>query len=365
MKTKFLKITFFIFACIAFSCSKKEDEAVSSEQVYPPYEYKANIYVAGNMGNKATIWKNGTATDLPDGTIATGVFVSGNDVYACGYKRIILTNKGRYWKNGVATILSSSYNSITVNSIFVSGGVVYCCGSVQNLAEGYKACYWKDGVLTILSNVAGNNADDEATGIYVSGTNVYICGTVREGAFDPITKVWKIVGANNPTVTALSTNVIDTFATGLTVIGSDVYVSGHEQNRNRTNRKPVYFKNLVKTYLPISSGAVEGNTKGITASGSDVYSSGYELSNLASSQSYFWKNGVATNLTSPTTEFSSRDHSWAPTGITFFNGTVYQSADNGYLGYANAMFLDGDRPVYLTNSETVNSGANAIFVTPL
>jgi hypothetical protein len=247
----------------------------------------------------------------------------------------------------------------------VSGGVVYCCGSVQNLAEGYKACYWKDGVLTILSNAAGNNADDAATGIYVSGNEVYICGTVREGAFDPISKVWKIVGANNPTVTALSTNAIDTFATDITVVGNDIYVSGHEQNPNGSNRKPVYFKNLVKTYLPISTGAVEGNTKGITASGTDVYSSGYELSNLASSNSYFWKNGIATNLTSPTTEFNSRDHSWTPSGIAVFNGKVYQSAQDGYLGNGNAMFLVGSRPFYLTNSETVISDAKGIFVTPL
>jgi hypothetical protein len=355
-----------IFAVLG-SCSKSEDDVPqpAPEQVFPPYEYTANVYVAGSTNGKATIWKNGIAADLADGTTATDVFVSGNDVYACGQKQITLTGKGRYWKNGVATTLSSDYNSVFVNSIFVSGGVVYCCGSVQNVAEGKKACYWKNGVATILSNSAGNSADDTATGIYVVGNTTYVCGTVREGAYDPITKVWKIVGANTPTVTPLSTNAKDTFATGITVVGSDVYVVGHEQNINGSSRKPVVFKNSDKSYLPFSASAVEGNAKDITASGTDIFVSGYDLNNLASSNSYFWKNGVATNLTSPTTEFNSRDHSWAPTGITVFNGAVYQSADNFYLGNFNAMFLVGSRPVYLTNSETIKSFANSIFVTPL
>jgi hypothetical protein len=76
---------------ILASCSKSDDVVAKPdpEQVYPPYVYTANVYVAGNLGNKATIWKNGVGTELPDGTTATGVFVSGNDVYACGYKKII------------------------------------------------------------------------------------------------------------------------------------------------------------------------------------------------------------------------------------------------------------------------------------
>jgi hypothetical protein len=366
MKTIFkTTIAIFALAIVLFSCSKNDETQATPEEVFSPYEYTANVYVAGGTNGKATIWKNGIAQDLPDGTMATDVFVSGNDVYACGQKQIILSGKGRFWKNGVATILSSDYNSVFVNSIFVSGGVVYCCGSVQNVAEGTKVCYWKNGVATVLSNTAGNSADDTATGIYVVGNTVYVCGTVREGAFDPITKVWKIVGANNPTVTALSTNAIDTFATGITVVGADVYVVGHEQNPNATNRKPVVFKNTTKSYLPFSASAVEGNAKDITASGTDIFTSGYDLNNVASSNSYFWKNGVANNLTSPTTDFNSRDHSWAPTGIAVFGGSVYQSADDGYLGNFNAMFLVGSRPVYLTNSETIKSFANAIFVTPL
>lgn len=346
------------------SCSKTEDAIKPDpEQVYPPYVYNANIYVAGFEGSKAKIWKNGVGTELPDGTTAASVFVSGTDVYVCGSKTVSGGKKGQIWKNGLLyATLSPEYNYVELNSIFISGGNVYACGYVQNTATGKAACYWKDGVKKLLTNTSLNNADDAATGIFVAGSNVYVCGTERNNAFDPISKVWNATGA---VLFTFNTSAIDTFVTGITVVGSDVYVSGHEQNINGSNRKPIYFKNLSRTYLPISSGAVEGNTKGITASGTDIYSSGYDLSNLASSNSYFWKNGVATNLTSPTTEFNSRDHSWAPTGITVFNGSVFQSANDGYLGNSNAMFLDGSRPVYLTNSESVISSANGIFVTTL
>jgi hypothetical protein len=365
-KMKNLKIILSVLLLtILASCSKSDDVVAKPdpEQVYPPYVYNANVYVAGFEGSKAKIWKNGIGTELPDGNSATSVFVSGTDVYACGSKTVSGNIKGQIWKNGLLyATLSPGYNYVGLNSVFVSGSNVYACGYVQNTATGKAACYWKDGVIKFLTNTSLNNADDTATGIFVVGNSVYVCGTERNGAFDPISKVWNTAGS---VLLTLNTNAIDTFVTGIAVVGNDIYVSGHEQNPNGSNRKPVYFKNLVKTYLTISAGAAEGNTKGITTSGTDVYSSGYELSNLASSNSYFWKNGVATNLTSPNTEFSSRDHSWTPNGIAVLNGSVYQSANNGYLGNSNAMFLDGSRPVYLTNSETVISSANGIFVAPL
>ncbi len=357
-----LAITLILFFA---SCSKNDDAVPTndSEQVYPPYVYTANVYVAGGTNNTATVWKNGVPTPLSNGTMATCVFVTGNDVYVGGRQKVTgAPTKGKIWKNGVETILSAGYYNVMVNSIFVSGNDVYACGFVQNSGGGQSACYWKNGTLKLLSNTQGFSAEDSATGICVLGNTVYVSGNESNNSFYLIAKVWKIVDVNTPVATTLSVTGIDTYTTGITVNGTNVYVSAYEKINNKTI--PVYFTNLTKTALPYRTNT-DGWANGIALNSGNIYVSGYDTNNLASSNSYFWKDGVTTNLTSPTTEFSSRDHSWAPTGISVLNGSVFQSADDGYLGNFNAMFLDGSRPVYLTNSESIYSFAKGIFVTPL
>jgi hypothetical protein len=70
-----------------------------------------DIYIAGRVGNYASIWKNGTITQLTNGVnqaFATSVFVIGSDVYASGYEKINGTINCivKFWKNGVATNLT-------------------------------------------------------------------------------------------------------------------------------------------------------------------------------------------------------------------------------------------------------------------
>ncbi len=114
-------------------------------------------YVAGNQNNAtyglamATIWKNGTATTLTEGTasvgVATAVFVAGSDVYVAGYEQENYYGGGptfaKYWKNGVEVKLSTASSSATGIAVF--GNDVYVSGW-ENNGNYNVATYWKNGV---------------------------------------------------------------------------------------------------------------------------------------------------------------------------------------------------------------------------
>lgn len=176
-------------------------QAVTLGVVYAIAVSGSDVYMAGEQspfsGNQvATYWKNGTPVPLTDGTSvaeATGVYVSGSDVYVSGYAQG--SNQGSYWKNGAAVPLTVPSNSTTFvgRGIYVSAaGDVYECGEYQNLAK-----YWKNGVMTDLATTtAGPSTYESAFAIGGSGTDVYIAGT----AIGKGTGYWK-----NGNFTALPT----------------------------------------------------------------------------------------------------------------------------------------------------------------
>jgi len=73
-----------------------------------------DVYVAGQVQNSngfevATIWKNGVATSLTDGTkdcYATSVYLKGTDVYAVGGEINGDITRITLWKNGVETYIT-------------------------------------------------------------------------------------------------------------------------------------------------------------------------------------------------------------------------------------------------------------------
>ena len=88
----------------------------------------ADIYVAGHATNSsgndvATVWKNGVAQSLSDGTrdaYAYSVYVSCSDVYVAGYEvNPIGYRIAKVWKNGVAQSLTDGTRDAYAYSIFV------------------------------------------------------------------------------------------------------------------------------------------------------------------------------------------------------------------------------------------------------
>lgn len=120
-------------------------------------------YVAGNQNSAstglamATLWKNGVATTLTDGTVsvgvATAVVTSGSDVYVAGWEQEDYYHGGpqyaKYWKNGVVVKLSTVSSAATGIAVF--GNDVYVSGWESN-GTNNVAKYWKNGVPVSLTD---------------------------------------------------------------------------------------------------------------------------------------------------------------------------------------------------------------------
>jgi tRNA(Leu) C34 or U34 (ribose-2'-O)-methylase TrmL len=87
------------------------------------------VYVAGfetnELGNTvATLWKNGEAKHLSDGSAnarAKSVYVSGDDVYVAGTESDTIANRivAKLWKNGETPMNLSNATHSVANSVFV------------------------------------------------------------------------------------------------------------------------------------------------------------------------------------------------------------------------------------------------------
>jgi hypothetical protein len=80
----------------------------------------------------ATLWKNGVAEHLTDGSEsawALGLAVHGGDVYVVGYESNGSRDVAKLWKNGVAQELTDGKNDALATAVSVSeSGDVYVVG---------------------------------------------------------------------------------------------------------------------------------------------------------------------------------------------------------------------------------------------
>jgi hypothetical protein len=139
---------------------------------------RETVYVCGYTRDAsgyiyATIWKNGSPTVLngdASTAIATCMAISGNDIYAGGYKMISGQIIATVWKNGVVTELAGKDQPGMVSNIAISGNDIYVVG-VVGTTNNYVITSWKNGTATNITTTPGSSS---ATGIVVSGGSVYI-----------------------------------------------------------------------------------------------------------------------------------------------------------------------------------------------
>jgi hypothetical protein len=277
------------------------------------FVFGSDVYVAGYDGNVATVWKNGEAQNLTDGTYeakANSVFVSENDAYVAGYfetpgeqeytakvhrpdkeptieTRCCLDKSyATVWKNGVAQILTDGTDQAKAHSIFVSGNDVYVAG-----IENISGRLWKNGVAQKLTDIRPNS-------VFVSGNDVYLAGTgANKFKFEgdtmvvPYSLIWKNGVTQRFTDEDISIktrssrdNLEFSNASSVFVSGNDVYVLGSFGKRYASESSVIVWKNGEAQIL--ADGSLWGDAS-VFVYDNDVYVTFGRV---------LIKNGIAQNL---------------------------------------------------------------------
>ena len=187
----FLYLSGIIFLSLIISCGGFFKSANNSLSHTP-----VDIYVAGKSEGRdtddmvAVYWKNGEMIPLSTKpSEVTSIVVAGNDVYMGGYYYIndpsmiqadgdMSVKRAGYWKNGKWVSLSNAKYGSQVYVIFVSGNDVYACGWISNREDVMLRGYWKNGKWVGLGN--SKDVSLAANSIFVTGDDVYICGYSKD-----------------------------------------------------------------------------------------------------------------------------------------------------------------------------------------
>lgn len=295
-------------------------------------KWSLDIYVAGAESYRVKYWKNGVPVNLTTGTpsgAAYSIFVSGSDVYVAGNEGIY----AKYWKNGSVVQLLTSYDYSTAYSIAVAGAKVYVSGYFQNGSD-YRMGYWVNGSMTQDGYRAAKGYS-----CFVSGADFYVAGydTLSNIPYTKQACYWK-----NCAKTVLDTSTSE--ANSIYISGADIYVTGFVIIG--TKSFAYYWKNGVATALTTGTQNAAGTS--VFVSGTDVYVAGYE-SNGTYDVAKYWKNGVAVLLSDGTRNARS-------TQIALSGTDVYVS---GYDGNT-ALYWKNGVAVPLSDGSTY-AVANSIF----
>ena len=319
---------------VLVSCKKERPSASggSGSPGTPPV-----VTILETEADSVLLWKNGKSNfiaSLPGANYysATALSSNGNVDYIAGFEPAtnsrVYPFTPVYWLNGVANVLADT-TGMTGNglasAITVSGGDVYVAGTRDYFSDsstvpysgnnatyplnGQLATVWKNGVPVALPgfgyvgiadtpNFANRTRQDYVTGISVSGTDVYVSGgttwdVVSHAAY------WKngeMVNLGNNLVYTNPSNNTSGWpqTTSIFTTGSDVYVTGTQTTTYGTT-VAIYWKNGTPVFL--STDSIGGSAAFAGAvNGTDVYVAGSQNINNYS-RAMVWKNGIGVPLT--------------------------------------------------------------------
>ena len=297
----------FVYVASNPTCDNTKEPEVSSmapviikiTDAANPSAPSGNIYVSGSYWNSlndhgACYWtdKNNDGiweTNLiPNSCGIKDITVLNGDVYVVGDDN---KERATIWKNGTATILKTpmdnkSWASSYATGIAIDGNDIYVSGNyLWNENDWYRACYWKNGQFQTLDK------NSEANGIAVkNGMPITVGHTYKNGK-----KAAKWVGKTKKILHTQGEGeawdiVVDEF--------NITHITGNASNdNNKTNWYAAYWKDDNPTeFLPrgnkmkniAGKDSNGGNGDGITTYNGLVYIGGNTKYNLSSFSSRGW-----------------------------------------------------------------------------
>ncbi|UII24275.1 hypothetical protein [Fulvivirga ligni] len=205
------------------SCS--DDENLDIDKGFQAYVL--GRYTDDDDIDHAALFKNGVLMDLSKSGISgpskgTDVFVSNGDVYVSVME--VDTKEAHLLKNGKKLYSTDPSQNARFNGIYIDGDNVYACGYIIENNTGVAAV-WKNGELTKLSKADGT-INCSAGAVYADGNEVYVAGTYYELPNNSASKaIYWVNGQQfliNPT--GYSNRGVDILA-----VNDDVYVLGQDR----------------------------------------------------------------------------------------------------------------------------------------
>jgi len=262
-----------------------------------------DVYVVGNDGSKPIMWKNGLSVDLPliAGNVsgaASSVYVTGSDIFIAGYQNDGNVNQAVLWKNGETVQLVNYYlvQDAKANAVYAVGNDTFVAGYQRYKTPNRDgAVYWKNRSPVALMPPGNYSV---ANSIFVQDNDVFVVGhEVSDGRTEA--KLWK----NNNAFTPLADGTTKiSSAESIYISGTNIYIAGYQVNPVTNKYEAKLWENGFETILPLSDGTDFSWARAVYASGVDTYVAGYQNKN-GKRIATVWKNKLAiTTLTDGTNE---------------------------------------------------------------
>ena len=138
-----------------------------------------DVYVAGSHDG-VSLWKNKILSKYTNDSYceAHSVFVSGNDVYVVGR----VSKTATLWKNGVAEKLTDGSKFAQASSVFASGNDIYVVGTEERDSKRVVMLWTKRGESGSWESkdITDGSKEAVASSVYVIDNHIYIVGYERK-----------------------------------------------------------------------------------------------------------------------------------------------------------------------------------------
>lgn len=320
--------------------SVTSSSSVASQSSAVSLSSSQNIYIVGNIGDKAFIWKNDTVTILPDfgeSAYANDVDVNGSDVYVVGYAYSSSKIYAVCWKNGVISKLPNDNEYSMAVSIVITNNDVHIVG--QNKYSGQnRVRYWKNNNSTdwiydfTVTDLCINNNDVYASMWYTTGVKT------MAGYFK-----------NGQPYTPPQSDSFSRYAYSIFVNGADVHLAGNKWTGSK-NTYCYWLNNDSEQAIPnISMDLI----KRIRIHNQQIIASGYSYN--TKKRAALYSNGYTQILTDGTNEADLLDLHVAPDGIVYTCGYENEGTKSIAKYWVNGL-------VYVIPDTSLYSRAYAIVV---